>query len=579
MSNTNYNTKNKIYTENEKNFNNISDQSLSKLDLLHTTIEDACYDLKYNRLNLSKEKSLHKIEKTLNFIKDYFVERRGYAPDNVRAAKMVDLVDRLLYLFRNDLVAKHWVQPFNKKVDREQNKALGNALNIQLNKIAIQQQKANDKAAKKNNNSNNKTNHSLLSVQPEHTTTQDIKKIKKIVDTETVYALPRNFVIEVAKKSCDLKLHQTEVPIILSMMCDIVQGKWNETVATDNKNNSNNNNIYHSLLSVQPEHTTTQAIDFDTQYELPESYCYGYRLKPNFEKMWQGLKAVDGTVHTKIARDYKHLKDAVENNKKIYSFNRSENWAMYYGPKREIAVNALMVDKDNIDDLNEGDIVVNVINFNGFDWDKIISKINRLKNRLVQDVLNKRRSWFKAQLLEGKIEYLMGMIDFIREKGYYVDLYEVSPCARLYAKGITFQNLSKELRKIVFYGFVELDQKCAHLNILKFLSETQSDLIDEYLSDMDKAHEIIKQETGKGKRAFKKLRSMALNGKIYTKNWKGQTMIGEDTFTFKLLSAIVEMSKTVSKVEIHKEERRRTLALCEGREILQWLHDGAIVRK
>jgi hypothetical protein len=72
---------------------------------------------------------------------------------------------------------------------------------------------------------------------------------------------------------------------------------------------------------------------------------------------------------------------------------------------------------------------------------------------------------------------------------------------------------------------------------------------------------------------------MALNGKIYTKNWRGQTLISEDTFTFKLLSAIVEMSKTVSKIEIHKEERRRTLILCEGREILQWLHDGVIVRK
>ncbi len=545
MTKYNYNQNMQNCTINNKNIL-FEDLSVSVLDLLSEKINNN------QPLVMWRNKAIPKTQFIDEFLKDLWKKEIGVNLESQKVKKLSNLIDAYIqYLFSNK-VRHHYIQPEIKKIKKLSIKDTGRAIKRYVTKNTI-------------------TNQLFINnISGTHEPT---------CIEETVLAISQDFTKRFANNG-GLKLKNSEIALIHKMLLVEVQKscyQQNFKVAENEANNNTNNQLF--INSISGTHEPTCSNDKEFAYS---TFSKGYRINKEFIKFWQKLKNSDGNIENKINATYNLIKSSIDKNQQIYSFNRDENFVLDFASGRKIEISSIKIDENNCDNLKTDDLIFNQIDFNGFNIDSIITKLIKKHNRLASDVLKKRRSFNKAQHLKLQIQYVLGMMEFIKEYGYWIDLYRVAENGRLYAQGISFQNISKEIRKIVFNitknsDINEVDQTAAQLHCLVAISEDceSKSILENHLNNTKSSdEEKIQIECGIGKKAWKTKRNCALNGFIhlYDKIQKSETGM-------KLLIAIKDLAAKVDVKNIIKEERRRTFEIIGNSTILVWLHDGAIIKK
>jgi hypothetical protein len=534
MSNTNYNTKNKIYTENEKNFNNF-DISISTLDLIVDKIADN------QPLKIWRQKSLPKTNKKAEYVVDLWKKELNRNLETNKAKKLPIAIDSYIQYCFSNKVRPHQITAKIREIKNSNQKEL----------------------AKKIKSKINHTNQSIsikTIIEP-HDETLSVDR-----ENQTL-SISRNFTFQFFK-NFGLSLHVSEIALINHLILIEVQNcKFKNEEATSN----NNYNPSVSIKTIIEPHDETCSNE-------PESYSKGYIINRNFIKFWDKLEQGQGQIENKVSQTYDVIKSVLNKGGLVYSFNRDENFELDFGSGRRIQINSLRLNDENCGQLETGDLVFNQIDASVFDIEKIKARLLKKQNRLVDDVLKNKRSFGKAKNLDLQIDSLLSMFDFMSENGYWIDLYRVGQNGRLYAQGIAFQNISKELREIIFpkSKFENRDQTAAHPTIIYDLSEdcVEKEILGDYLSNKEEYHQLIKEECGLGKKAIKKRRSCATQGYVFEKDKIKNSVVG-----YGLMVAIQTLYLKLDPKAIIKEEMKRTFGLIGNSTMIVWLHDGAIVRK
>jgi hypothetical protein len=519
MSNTNYNQKTEFDKINEYFCEN---NSLSMTDLIIGSITDV-------KLKLCNTKALPSSNLKNEWLKEKLKIKKI---ENPKLQNMRTATDALLQIAINEKLDTHYLNSnHNDKV------------------YSISQNYIRDHFKKYNVGLDN----------------QEIDKI-----TDLFFTLVQKSCYQKTATYLEKKNYQSKSQKELSALQNLQQSKQQLNLNTTVINQSIN-----QLSTITSGiHEPTTHFEGKKQYT---SFSAGYILNPDVINEYLNLDKMDNSVNSKVNRLYTILKGAMEKGANVYTFNNSDDLILDFGPQRKITVKGQQLNLDNIDNLITGDLVFNLIDFTGFEINKIVDRLKQFSQKINKDVQKKRCSLSKFQNLKLQIDLLLQMFEVIEETGYYIDIYKVGEKeGRLYAMGITFQNISKVLRKIIFHGFTEVDQKAAQPQIIHDLSDEGEDkeILGQYLQNQNEFHEIIKMECGLGKKAFKKRRSCAVRGKIF----HNDKMVRDSQLAKTVLTAIKNLVSKLQFSQIIKEERRRTMELIGQNTLLVWLHDGAIIK-
>lgn len=356
-------------------------------------------------------------------------------------------------------------------------------------------------------------------------------KVAKHNKDNAILSVPRDFTKQFFLNNAGVKVSNTEVKLINSLLLINVEKHCYNNTFTKNKN----------------------------------TWCAGYILN---KTMIENINSISTTKEDVLPREYKILKDS----QNVYSFNSDFDFTITYGNNKNINVKSTEVTLDNIDDLQEKDLIINV-------WEKlsnipkIVKKLETQKRRIQKLADNNAIRKETCSLKLAQLDTALSMIAFMNDNEYWIDIYRVSRDGRFYAMGSNFQNIPKFIRNIIFNECVEIDQKAAQLQIVCDLSPNSEskEILAGYLQNQDEHHEVIKLEGGGGKKWFKKRRSAALRGAIFSD-------VCKSSVATQICNAILELVEGIDWTTIHIEERRRTLQLVGNEQCLVWLHDGCIVR-
>jgi len=535
MYNNNYNQKNEFYTKCENKFEDF-DQSISILDLKVDKIIDN------QPLKVWRQKSLPKVDKTIDYLIDLWNIELGRNLERKKASKLSIGIDAFIQYLFSDKVRAHHITTEMRQIKLSENKELATKINQILNL----------------------SNRSISSIQRE-TSSEAITLSISLAFTKAFF------------KNFGISLMDIEASLIRkTLLIEVQSHKFNSQDEEQDKNNINTDISNRSISSI---HRSTSSEDTKTDIiQDLKSYSKGYYVNRDFIKFWQQLKMNEGQIESKISQTYNLIKENLDKGSSVYSFNKDLDFVLDFASGRYLSIKSIRLNENNCDKLETGNLVFNQIDASVFDIKKIKTRLKNKQNRLVDDVLKGKRSFEKSQHLDLQIDVLINMFNFMEECGYWIDLYRVGKNGRLYAQGITFQNISKELRAIIFpkSKFENRDQVAAHPNIIYDLSKDcdEKKVLGIYLENIGQYHAVIKEECGLGKKAIKKRRSYATQGYVFKNDVMLKSECGKQ-----LLLAIQSLYLKLDPKEIIKEEMRRTFGLIANSEMISWLHDGAIVLK
>jgi hypothetical protein len=542
MSNSNYNTKNEIYNKSENNFEDLDHHSLSVLDLKFDKITDN------QPLKVWRQKSLPKIDKTIDYLIDLWNIELVRNLERKKASKLSIGIDAFIQYLFSDKVRAHHITTEMRQIKLSDKKQLAAQINNKINKIF-------DRSIS--------STHRPTSSEP----------ITLSISLAFTKAFFKNFGIALK----DIEASLIRKTLLIEVQSHKFYADEEKQDAATTQINNKLNEIFDRSISSTHRPTSSEEAQIENIQDF-KSYSKGYYVNRGFIKFWQQLKMDEGQIESKISQTYNLIKENLDKGSAVYSFNKDLDFVLDFASGRHLSIKSIKLDKNNCDKLETGNLVFNQINSSVFDIKKIKSRLEAKQNRLADDVLKGKRSFEKAQHLDLQIDILINMFNFMQEFGYWIDLYRVGKNGRLYAQGITFQNISKELRAIVFpkSKFENRDQVAAHPNIIYDLSEDcdEKKVLGIYLENIDRYHAVIKEECGLGKKAIKKRRSYATQGYVFKNDVMLKSECGKE-----LLLAIQSLYLKLDPKEIVREEIKRTFGLIGDSEIMSWLHDGAIVLK
>ena len=128
MSNTNYNTKNKIYTENEKNFNNF-DISISTLDLIVDKIAD------HQPLKMWRQKALPKTNKKAEYIVDLWQKELNQKLESWKTKQLVMAIDAYTQYCFSNKVRPHQITTEMREIKNAKQKEVAKKIKSKINQI------------------------------------------------------------------------------------------------------------------------------------------------------------------------------------------------------------------------------------------------------------------------------------------------------------------------------------------------------------------------------------------------------------------------------------------------------------
>ena len=164
-------------------------------------------------------------------------------------------------------------------------------------------------------------------------------------------------------------------------------------------------------------------------------------------------------IEKNLIEHYDSLKSGLDNNKAFYSFNKHENFEFDFGPEKKLSIKTIKLENNNPENLQINDFVFNKIDAKSLDLNGVnswyfsdtIEDLEKKRKKFNKDLSKGKMSNEQVKILNSQIDGLIDILKFMKINRYWIELYKMCPDKQLRGQGIiSFQNIDKELRNIIF---------------------------------------------------------------------------------------------------------------------------------
>ncbi len=351
----------------------------------------------------------------------------------------------------------------------------------------------------------------------------------------------------------------------------------------------------------------------NTCYAIPRDYLnkfftnkIGQKYSDRFVKNCEKLLLVKDDKYTFNNKDKSVCKPTIGFNSLLldalklkFSVQKENiNWKIDFIKNNDVKIITNLSDTEIEIDLN-GEIinrnVTKIENISENEYFCIIQKIklDDQKNlKSVSRIINTLKKGYNklktSALKQGRLTYLAMIENYIDElkmnNGYFIDIYQKKDCNRFFGMGVTLQCIKKIiLEKLLKGQAIEIDQKSAHISIIKDFANSFNieipQVIKDYLNDTSK---FIKDCMKSGKMRKKTVKTSILssaNGCI------NHNAFRQHNLSF-LCHEIKELSNKLNILgigykEICNEETKRSENILiksnNMMNLIRWSHDGVMI--